>query len=415
MIKYRRIIELVNKEKDIRTDIDGGLNYYTRQDLEELFNNINEFLGERKIDQDVLSAIDPVIKKYYKYKDKREDGYEERDEPIYESNILILGNVPLRAYAIPCQLRITWHSPTLENNSISKSLTNDSNSYVRESVCKELAFLYEIDPNYTTELAKVFCYDNKYVRWYLRIFLNYLVHKDRKSALEIFLIIIETYGKKELVGQGEDVLLRYTVSVVTQIALLIEESDYLKLLEEMIMNREYNVQVKKEIVFTLRDDRFIGDQSLTERIIYYLHRLLTYNLIDVKAHVEFFFLYHLIQKNISLLPKTIPLLDEISKIKYPVPILTYDHTFHFTLLEYIEKFFESFPDTASVYFLRTLDQNEFLINSLETEVIIKILIKIFNSNLDLQVKRQAKTILDKINSESYWQVRDLKEKTKELS
>lgn len=264
------------------------------------------------------------------------------------------------------------------------------------------------------ELVKGNCFDNKFVRWYLRNFLNYLVHKDRKRALEIFSIIIEKYGKKNLIGQGEDVLLRYAVGIVTQISLSIEESEYLKLFEDLIMIEDYNMHVKKEIVVSIREDRFITDQSLTGKIIHHLHKLYIGNTLEVKGHVEFFFLYQLIQKNISLLPKIHQLLDEISKTKYPTPILNYDHTFHFTILEYIHKFFESFPEAAARYFLKVVELNEFLINSWETHMLVEILVKIFNSNLELITKRQAKAVLKKIDSDTYWTVRDLIGKTLDL-
>ena len=60
-------------------------------------------------------------------------------------------------------------------------------------------------------------------------FLADRVHKDRKQALQFFVTLIDKYGKMNLEGKGEDIILRYAVDVVTQISLLLHEPDYFNL------------------------------------------------------------------------------------------------------------------------------------------------------------------------------------------
>jgi hypothetical protein len=63
------------------------------------------------------------------------------------------------------------------------------------------------------------------------------------------------------------------------------------------------------------------------------------------------------------------------------------------ILDYIFKFFEEFPEVATRYLLTVVGNNEFLMSSFKVSMIIRILEKIFNSNIDLFLKKKAKLIL----------------------
>ena len=411
--KVARIKQLVNEEKNLQISIDSDLDSYVKQDLDELLANINDFLGEKNLETNLLSLVEPIIKKYCKFKGKREDDSVKRDDPIFESNILILGNVPIKAYAEACLIRLTWHRPTIDNLKLINSVAEDSNSYVREAVCNELAYLYEADAENCISLARKYTFDNKFVRWYLRGFLGYLVQKNRKQALEFFVTIIDKYGKTNTEGQGEDILLRFAVDVVTQVSLLQKEADYLNLLENMITDTRYNMDVRKQIIVTMTKPAFNSNQTIAGKTINYFLLLTRTSSLEQKSHVEFFFLYNLIQRKTSLISTILPLLDELSNITYDKPIQTYNHTYHFMILDYILEFFEEFPEAATQYFLRVIEHNQFLVSSLKTSVIIKILDKIFNTNIDISLKRKAKVILDSVDQNLYWQARDLAGKVKD--
>jgi hypothetical protein len=412
--KVARIKQLVNEETNLQISSDGDFDSYVKQDLEELLTNIKDFLGEKTLEPSLLSLVEPIIKKYCKFKGKREDDSVKRDDPIFESNMLILGSVPLRTYAVACLMRLTWHRPSADNLTLINSLAEDSNSYVREAVCSELAYLYEVNPENCINLAKKYCFDNKFVRWYLRIFLGFLVRKDRKQALEFFVTIIDNYGKLNMEDQGEDILLRFAVDVVTQVSLLQKESDYLSLLENMVMDTRYNMNLRKQIIVTMTKPSFTSNQTIAGKTINYYLLLARTSSLEQKSHVEFFFFYNLIQRKTSLIPTILPLLDELSNITYDKPIQTYDHTYHFMILDYIFEFFEEFPEAATQYFLRVIEHNEFLVSSLKTSVIIKILDKIFNTNIDISSKGKAKLILDRVDQNLYWQARNLAEKLRDL-
>jgi 3-methyladenine DNA glycosylase AlkC len=382
-------------------------------DLEEILMKIKDFLGEEIIEQKILSLIEPIIKKYCQLKIKDEDT-ERHNDPITEESIWSLGNVPIRAYSTACLMRLAWHLRTQENVELIKSLAEDSNTYVREAVCGELGYLFDINPRVSITIAKKYCYDNKYVRWYLRGFLRYLLHKDRKEALEMFSTIIDKYGKTTISDQGEDILIDYVVSTVAQVSLMLKETEYIKLFEEIITNSQYSVSLKRLIINALRHERLIKDPALTDKLIHYYLKLFKENSLEVKELVEFLVLYELIQKGISLLPKITLLLDEISIIKYPIPSADNEEAFNYTIVDYIDTFFESFPERGTSYFLKIMELNEFLINSIKNSAIIRILEKIFSSNIEVPIKRQAKKVLNKIDMEKYWQARDLADMVKDL-
>jgi hypothetical protein len=403
--KAERIMELVGKEKNLLVPNDGDLNWYVRQDLEELLTNINEFLCEKPVDKSILSCVDPLITSGKKC--------EKRDDPIYQSKILILGNVPIRAYAASCLVRLVWHSPNSESISMINSLAEDSNGYVREAVCRELDYFFEVNPQNCLLIAKKYCFDNKFVRWYLRRFLNFIVCKDRKQALEFFAAIIEKYGKKDLDGQGEDVLLRHAVDVIIQLSLLLNDGEYLKLFEVMVTTSGYNMNVRKQIVFSMTKPAFTSNHKVAVEIINNYLRLLT-TFPELKPEIEFHPLHQLIQRNTSLLPIISPLLDELSTIKCDKPSLNIGDTYHFTIIDYIQKFFNEFQESATVYFLRVISLNEFLTRSFKVSTIIRVLEKIFDSNVDLSLKREAKLVLDKVDKRIYWKAENLADKVKDL-
>ena len=146
-------------------------------------------------------------------------------------------------------------------------------------------------------------------------------------------------------------MLRHAVDAVTQISLLLNEPDYSKLLEDMIMNTEYNMNVRKQIIISMTKLPFTNNPTTTGKIINYYLGLTRGNSLEPKSHIDFFVLYDLIQKKISLLPEIIPLLDELSNIKYDKPVIGHDQIYRFMILDYILKFFEEFPKDATKYFL----------------------------------------------------------------
>lgn len=121
----------------------------------------------------------------------------------------------------------------------------------------------------------------------------------------------------------------------------------------------------------------------------------------------------MVDKNISLYPKIKKLLDEIANIKYPNPILSYSNTYHFYILQYLNKFCNEFSEDAANYLIRILTLNEFLINSMMTSIILKILEKLLIYNrIDPMQRNKLIEILNKINDPKYWEVKEISRKLK---
>jgi len=409
--KIQRITELIEWESKIKPKDENVLAYYAREDLEELFKNFDEFLKEDKIDEELLSQIDRVIKKYCEDQEYKEDESEQRNDPISENRIFLLGRMPLRAYAASSLILLMRHKNTLENMQFVISLSKDSNTYVRSSVCNMLTPLYGINDKIAVEIARDYCTDNKYIRWYLRSFLTYLYQKDKTKGLELFTLIISRYGKEELSKDGENILLRFAVSVITQTSLLKIDKKYEVLFRDLVTNEEYNIDVKREIIYSMREDRFILDDKVLKEVVNGCKLLLEHNSLEVKANVEFFLLYRLVERKVSLFPKIKILLDIISNIKYPTAILGYDHTYHFQILSYLEKFSSEFPAEASAYLIKIIDLNEFLIHSLHAHSIVGVLVTLFHyKGLDRASKEKLIVILKKIDRKMYWEASDLLDK-----
>ena len=105
--KVLRISDLIAQEPSIPEDSN---NSYAREDLDELVQNIRDFLGEKKVEEKVLSTVAPVITKYCKYIAKKEDDPVKRNDSISNAG-MFLANVPLRAYAASALLRLEGHLP----------------------------------------------------------------------------------------------------------------------------------------------------------------------------------------------------------------------------------------------------------------------------------------------------------------
>ena len=413
--KTERIKKLLDIEPKINLYKDNIFHPYAKSDLIKLLTTIRQFLYESIIDQLLLNNIDSLVKKYCIINNPTENNSTIRNDPFCDNGIWKLGNVPLRAYAGRCQVLLTKNNPTNTNLLLTISLSNDSNSYVREGICQQLHNLYEVFPNETITIAEKYCNDYEYVRYYLRNFLKFLADKDRNKALNLFRIILKRYGKINYPHghADESSLINYVVTFIMESFLLKEQKEYKELFDELINNRNYSEHIKKEIIYTIRQEKFISNPIILDQTIEICLKLLREGSNKVKEDVEFFFLHNLIHTNTSLYPKIKKLLDEICKIKYPEPILYLNNDLHFTILYYLEKFYSEFPNEAAKYLITILNLNEFLYNSFRITTIINILEKLLNNNINpanrncliiilkkiAKIDRRALNVMERLNIE----------------
>jgi len=239
--------------------------------------------------------------------------------------------------------------------------------------------------------------------------------KDSNKALNLFRIILKRYGKINYPHghADESSLINYVVTFIIESFLLKQQKGYKELFDELINNRNYSEYIKKEIIYTIRQEKFISNSNILDKTIEICLKLFSEGSNKVKEDVEFFFLYNLIQTNTSLYPKIKKLLDEIANIKYSNPILSYSNTYHFTILNYLDKFCNEFPEDAASYLIRILLLNDFLINSMMTSIILKILEKLLIDNTIGSMQRNKLIeILNKINDPRYWEVEEIRRKLK---
>lgn len=406
--KEFRILDLISQEPLI---IQDSNNSFANEDLEELIQNIRDFLGERNIKQEVLVAVEPVIIKYCTHKSVSEDDPVRRNESLSRAGMFLTG-VPLRAYAARALLRLEGQLQSTKYSSLIDQLAEDENTYVRMYVADHLGYDFNCEPEKCMSLGKKFCLDNKYVRYFLTPFLSFLAQYHRTECLELICIIFRTYGKTDLTAEDEGLILETAVDIATQLWIVVADNRYQSLFEELVSDK-YNPTVKKELVTTMAKAASDNDLTHFRKIIdYYLQLIATSP--ELKPEIEFHLFYRLIQRNCSMLPMILPLLDEISSTKYDNPILLINHTYHFTILDYIHKFFNEFPEQATEYFLKVMDLNDFLTKSFKVSMIIKILERVFDSDIELSLKNKAKTVLCKIDQNIYWKAQNLADRIKDL-
>ena len=118
---------------------------------------------------------------------------------------------------------------------------------------------------------------------------------------------------------------------------------------------------------------------------------------------------------IGFYPKIKKLLDEIANIKYSNFILSYSNTYHFTILHYLNRFCNEFPEDAANYLIRILMLNDFLINSIMTSTILEILEKLLIDNIiDPMQRNKLIEILNKISDTKYQKAEEIRGKLKKF-
>lgn len=267
--KIKKLRDCCNIEGKLQFDRDNLFRpyAYAREDIIEILENINDFLKEDVKDDSIIKELDPIIKKYCNIENNSENVSEQNDK-ITENNICPTGIRPFRAYAASCQIRLTKYTKKPEDLQLCLRLSEDKNSYVRDYVCKELEFLYDVYSNVAIEITKKYCYDDVYTRWFLRFFISYLYLKNKNKALELIEIIIAEYGKRRFdddktnediqrskLNEGETILLKHVVSLVAHTAVVYDTDkykEYNKVFEDLLNDKEYHIDVKKEIIKTMR-------------------------------------------------------------------------------------------------------------------------------------------------------------------
>jgi hypothetical protein len=112
------------------------------------------------------------------------------------------------------------------------------------------------------KIAKKFIVDNRFVRWYLRGYLNYLLRVYPLEAYEMCEKIVQIYGKKELTSKEEAELLEHAVKLIAFSSIISCRENFVSLFEDIIVSSTYNNDVKHSITRALKADRYLLDERL---------------------------------------------------------------------------------------------------------------------------------------------------------
>jgi hypothetical protein len=377
-----------------------------KQDKTALLRDLWVFLDRDKISTVLLALIDPVIKHYCNDPDPRIDENIQRSDLLSDEKSMWFDNHGIRCFAASCQLRFTRHSPTEQNVELCLKLSQDPNSIVREHVSSELSHLCRANHETSVKTAKKFIVDNRFVRWYLRGYLNYLLSVYPWEAYEICETIVQIYGKKELASKEEAELLKHVVKLVAFSSIILAREIFISLFEDLTIGSIYNNDVKRSIALALKEGRYLLDERFASKSIDIYTKLIENTpSIELHEYISFHLLYTLRKNEKIYYPTIKKFLDIIAEDKYPKG---YSHT-RFQILNYLLALWPEFPEEAAFYFIKIFEQNPFLshddhntykiIDFLKTSLIIE------SDRITNETKIKLIRILEKL-VESNWPLAD---------
>lgn len=405
--KENRIMDILSIERAFDLSKDTLYTPYTRQDTIELLDNIREYLQGKDVNMKIVNATIPAILKYCNfYLDYPAETYNQNENK--DETLIMIHDEPIRAHAASSLVLLTYHLPDEYHIELVKKLSLDNNSYVRGFLCKELSYLYEKNSKLAIDLAYRYYKDNKLVRFFLQPFLIHIFKRDKLLALDLFEKIVQQYGMNSSGTSYRNNLIVIIVSILVQAAILLNLNQYSNLLMKIISDSDYNEIIKKEIIFEMREERYLTNSNDVDKVLGYYEVLLKKSSLETIGNVDFFLLYRLIQNKKSLYPKIKPVLDIITTTIFPT-IYGYGHIYHFQILSYLEEFCSDFPLDAMRYLNVFLNNNSFFLESFNAYQITDLIKKIFDTSRDYiekdtEVKNIFIAILQRIKKDPRYNI-----------
>jgi len=318
-----------------------------------ILDNIDIFLNRNeKVQLDFVEKIENTIHKYCSDPDPADNPVEED----YKISHTLISYPAVRPSAASCQLKLTWHNPTNTNFQLSLQLSQDENSFVRESVCRNLQFLADVNFPLSFEIATKFLKDNQRVLFFMATYLHFIVGKHRTEALKICTEIISNYaireGKKET-HEGSEELIKFVCQLVTYFAIKFDDINFKNLFNDLFSDK-YNDSVKNSIAFICKSDDLLFDDKLKNEIIQVYEKLITDKSYSGRHRAAFFLLHSLGKQKKSYIPEIKPILDSLSFEKFDPNVDQMDRS---VLIEYLSKFWKEIPEDSAVYLYRLFQNN----------------------------------------------------------
>lgn len=405
--KTSRVNHIMDLEPNFDLKKDDFEHPYARADLLEFFEEITLYLKEKDLEDKTLIRIEQVIDKYIEFKEDREADFKDSMQ-MYDEKIMV-GTEPIRSIATGALVLLIRHLPTDTHIKKIMTLSKDENSYVRASISKNLDLIYEVDAKMALDLASEFINDNLLVRWFFRLFIKYILYKDKTAFLDISSRIIDRYQELGM-SKKERILVDYVLSLITQSAILAIDENITKLFDKLIHTKNKDNLFK--IIFALRNERFLTNPNYSKKVIRYYSTILTKASPEIIAEVEFALFYNLVNINTSLYPQIAPVIETVVNTEFP-ETFSYNREFRFTILDYINKYYLELGPNSQEYLLSLIIKNPFLLKSPWSCKIVDILDNITESQ-EITNKSQFESILQEIECARVDRVEHLKLKFEKL-
>lgn len=241
------------------------------------------------------------------------------------------------------------------------------------------------------QLAYAFINDNTLVRWTMKEYIKYILYKDKSVFIDLSTRIIDHYQKPGL-SKKERILMDFVVSLITQSAILDINKCITNLFDGLICTK--NEYTLSKIIFTLREERFLTNPNYNKKIIKYFCAILEKASPEIIAEVDFALFYNLVNINKSLYPHILPVIETVVNTEFP-KTTTYNNDFHFTILDYLDKFHSEIVPKSEVFLISLIAKNVFLLRSVWSCKIVDTLDKIMESQ-KIRNKSQVEYILKEI-------------------
>jgi hypothetical protein len=408
--KENKLSEFFELEKKFDIDKDSPITPYSTSDTIELSESINDYLYESNPNKTVLKQAEDIIKKYCNY--RNDYPFESYDDTKQSDELhMMFYDAPIRAYAAPCLILLTYHDPSTSNKELVKQMSQDANSYVRGFICRELHNLYMKTPELSLTIARRYYQDNKLVRFFLHPFLTHIYLKDPHTASDLFLRIIDQYGKDNR-SHDRNNLLTYIVPLIIHDSLSKNKhQEVADILNKILEGDNYNHLIKKELIFVMREDKFLLDSNKSSQILLYFEKLIQNSSKELIAEIDFFLLYNLVKNHISLYPKISNILKIISLTKFR-ETYGYDNLYHFQIIKYLQEFYSELKLDAVTYLYQLVDNNPFLLRPYHAYTIVDLVRSLYNDlrndiETNPEIRSKFLAIINRIETNPHYDLTDV--------
>lgn len=304
-----------------------------RLDKHKLLRNMEIFLRNSQINENILHTIEGIVLKYCENNEDENNNHKEiLDKKNHEP--IELAGIDIKFSAVVCLSLLLGHRCAGSHLKLLEELTEDENLFVKLEVASKLYLIYENDANACVRITNRYLHENWFTRHCLLPIMSYFLLKNIEILLQLqFINSIFSYYEEDKNHCSTTII--HAIQIMMYNALLHEEfrTMLFSLLngttEEILLlfarNCDFNDKVKNEEYqeFIIQVNTCIIN-SLSTR---------------VKHLASHTFLNNLIEQNISLYPGLKSYLFLVSKISGTIsePYLS------FSIIEYLAHFCYDFP------------------------------------------------------------------------